>query len=161
MTTDNSTEKVSVNMNTSTLSSIDLLVDNGYYSNRSDFVNQAVRETLRQHQRDIDRIIGRHAEDEKQGLIWFFGIYGLTQNELTRLRKARMINGAHKQLPQSGVMFEKRHDEGQRVSFSGYGLLIIDDDIDEEMLFETVAEIKVRGRVKCSDSIKAHYGLKK
>ena len=36
------TEKVSVNINTATLSTIDLLVDNGYYSNRSDFINQAV-----------------------------------------------------------------------------------------------------------------------
>ena len=34
-------EKVSVNMNTSTLAGIDMLVDNGYYSNRSDFINQA------------------------------------------------------------------------------------------------------------------------
>ena len=32
-------EKVSVNINSSTLSSIDLLVDYGYYSNRSDFIN--------------------------------------------------------------------------------------------------------------------------
>lgn len=40
------TEKVSVNMNTSVLSSIDLPVDNGYYSNRSDFINYAVRAAL-------------------------------------------------------------------------------------------------------------------
>lgn len=161
MAPENNTEKVSVNMNTSTLSSIDLLVDNGYYSNRSDFVNQAVRETLRQHQRDIDRVIGRHADDEKQGLIWFFGVYRLNQNELTRLYKARTVDAVLNQKLQAGVMFEKLHNEGQRVSFSGYGMLSIADDIDEKMLFETVAEIKVRGRVNCSDSIKAHYGLKK
>ena len=43
------TEKVSVNINTSSWSSIDLLVDNGYYSNRSDFINQAVRAELQRH----------------------------------------------------------------------------------------------------------------
>lgn len=160
MAPENNTEKVSVNINTSTLSSIDLLVDNGYYSNRSDFVNQAVRETLRLHQRDIDRVIGRHADDEKQGLIWFFGIYGLTQNELNRLHNLQEVKARHQKLKE-GTMFEGFHGEGQRVSFSGYGVLSIADDIDEEMLFETVAEIKVRGRVYCSDSIKAHYGLRK
>ena len=160
MAPENNTEKVSVNMNTSTLSSIDLLVDNGYYSNRSDFVNQAVRETLRQHQRDIDRVIGRHAEDEKQGLIWFFGIYGLTQSELTRLHNSQKVR-AHRQKLSEGTVFEELHGEDQRVTFSGYGLLSIADDIDEKMLFDTVAEIKVRGRVICSDSIKAQYGLKK
>ena len=35
---DGSSEKVSVNMNVGTLSQIDLLVDLGYYSNRSDFI---------------------------------------------------------------------------------------------------------------------------
>jgi len=51
------TEKVSVNINTSTLSGIDLLVDNGYYSNRSDFINQALRGALQQHQTTIDRLV--------------------------------------------------------------------------------------------------------
>ncbi len=36
-------EKVSVNMNIGTISKIDLLGDKGYYSNRSDFINQPVR----------------------------------------------------------------------------------------------------------------------
>ena len=40
MANESFSEKVSVNINTSTLSGIDLLVDHGYYSNRSDFINQ-------------------------------------------------------------------------------------------------------------------------
>ena len=47
-------EKVSVNMNIGTLSQIDLLVDQGFYSNRSDFINQAVREYLNQKQERIN-----------------------------------------------------------------------------------------------------------
>ena len=39
--TGNFTEKVSVNINTTTLAAIDLLIDNGHYFNRSDFINQA------------------------------------------------------------------------------------------------------------------------
>ena len=62
MSNDNFLEKVSVNINPSTLSSIDLLVDNGYYSNRSDFINQALRESLQKHQNIIDRIIDKKTE---------------------------------------------------------------------------------------------------
>ncbi len=43
MANENYSEKVSVNINTSTLSNIDIPVDKGYYSNRSDFINQALR----------------------------------------------------------------------------------------------------------------------
>ena len=57
MVSENYTEKVSVNINSSTLSTIDLLVDNGYYSNRSDFINQALRESLLRQQTTVDRIV--------------------------------------------------------------------------------------------------------
>ena len=63
MANENFSEKVSVNINTSTLSNIDILVDNGYYSNRSDFINQAVREGLQKHQATLDRIIDNHIID--------------------------------------------------------------------------------------------------
>ena len=46
--------KLSVNMNVGTLSQIDLLVDLGYYSNRSDFINQSVRQSLDQIQSIIE-----------------------------------------------------------------------------------------------------------
>ena len=59
----NTAEKVSVNVNISTLSSIDLLVDNGYYSNRSDFVNQALRS---------------QAGDGEVYRNWFFGVSGIS-----------------------------------------------------------------------------------
>ena len=58
-------EKVSVNINTATLSSIDLLVDNGYYSNRSDFINQAVRAELQRQQSVTERIIRREEKAAK------------------------------------------------------------------------------------------------
>ena len=65
MANENFSEKVSVNINTSTLSNIDLLVDNGYYSNRSDFINQALREGLQKHQKTLDRIIDAKLEHSR------------------------------------------------------------------------------------------------
>lgn len=62
MRNENLSEKVSVNINTSTLSEIDLLIDSGYYSNRSDFINQALREGLQKHRNTLDRIIQKNSE---------------------------------------------------------------------------------------------------
>ena len=49
---------------------------------------------------------------------------------------------------------------GQRKHITGYGVLVIDKDIDEASLFEVVRAIKVKGKVVCAKSIKEHYGLK-
>ena len=148
-------EKVSVNINSATLSGIDLLVDNGYYSNRSDFINQAVRESLRQHQSTIDRIIEKNqrmanyddgrisigvkrlGSEPRIGDHWFFGVSGITRREL-----------------------EELHAEGETLRLKGYGVLVIDQDCDEELLFSTVESIRVKGKVHCAPAVKAHYGIK-
>ena len=138
MSNESFSEKVSVNINTSTLSSIDLLVDNGYYSNRSDFINQALRESLQKHQNTLDRIIDKKTESNGESPNhWFIGVYGLEKQE---------------------VVMAKNH--GKQIEIKGYGVLVIDEDIDEAMLFEVVSTIKVKGKVICKKSIKEHYGLK-
>ena len=148
-------EKVSVNMNSATLASIDLLVDNGYYSNRSDFINQAVRDALQGHRSDIDRIVEKNEKmatyddgklsmsvrrigsEPRVGDHWFFGVSGITRRELEQL-----------------------HEEGEKLRLKGYGVLVIDKDCDEELLFATVESIRVKGKVHCADGVKKHYGLK-
>ena len=138
MSNENFSEKVSVNINTSTLSSIDLLVDNGYYSNRSDFINQSLRESLQKHQHTIDRIIDKKTESNGTSPYqWFIGVYGLEKQEIEKAKK-----------------------EGREIKINGYGVLVIDKDVDEESLFEVVRAIKVKGKVVCTKSIKEHYGLK-
>lgn len=130
-------EKVSVNMNTSTLAGIDALVDNGFYSNRSDFINQAVRELLHKQQGVLDRIAEQKtlsANPDK----WFIGLSSIEACELEEAKRREL-----------------------RMSIRGYGVLFIGGDVDPQLLFDTVEEIRVKGRVKCSDEIKAHYGLKK
>ena len=138
MANENLSEKVSVNINVSTLSEIDLLVDNGYYSNRSDFINQALREQLQKHQRTIDRIIDRESKDEGKPISdWFLGIYDMCKESV-----------------------EKAKQQGRVSTLRGYGVLIVNDDVDEEMLYEVVTSIKIKGKVICRPSIKQHYGLK-
>ena len=136
MPQENYTEKVSVNINTSTLSEIDLLVDNGYYSNRSDFINQAVREALGRQRGTIDGIVRRQEEREQRGS-WFIGVSGFTAKEIARM-----------------------HAEGETVSMTGYGVLHIDPACDREQLYQVVESIRVRGKVIAPADVKAHYGLK-
>lgn len=135
MANENYSEKVSVNINTSTLSGIDLLVDNGYYSNRSDFINQALRDALQKHQGTIDRIIDRNLEKDPKR--WFIGVCSLENDEILEAKK-----------------------HGQRITYTGYGVLAIDESIDEALLFSVVQSIKVKGKVICSKTIKEHYGIK-
>ena len=135
---DNLLDKVSVNVNTSTLSSIDLLIDNGYYSNRSDFINQALRESLQKHQKTLDRIIEKNEKSNAKGDDqWFLGVYGLERLDL-----------------------EEAKQQGKRMEIKGYGVLVIGKDIDEELLFQVVSSIKVKGKVLCTNCIREHYGLK-
>ena len=138
MGNENYSEKVSVNINTSTLSQIDILVDNGYYSNRSDFINQALREGLQKHQATLDRIIDRNMKTKEESPHrWFLGICSMGNDELEQAQK-----------------------QGQVLTYTGYGVLVVDKDIDEELLFRVVKSMKVKGKVTCSQSIKDHYGLK-
>ena len=127
-------EKVSVNMNSSTLSGIDLLVDNGYYSNRSDFINQAVRGALAQHQSTIDRIVQANTRKEDS---WFIGVSGLTASEVEQLHRA-----------------------GETMTVKGYGVFVIGEDCDREKLFSVVKSISVRGKVIAPADVKQHYGVK-
>ena len=125
-------EKVSVNMNIGTLSQIDLLVDQGFYSNRSDFINQAVRECLNQKQ---ERIREEKEKHDKMNFIWFLGAYILQYQELMQIK-----------------------DNGNTKKISGYGVLYIDEKLDS-LVLETISEINVKGKVLCSQRIKERYSL--
>ena len=126
------TEKVSVNINIGTLSQIDLLVDQGFFSNRSDFINQAVREYLNGKQEQI------RAEEEnydKMNFVWFIGLRALTKSELELVKK-----------------------QGHKKEIRGYGMLLVDESLDD-LVIETISSINVRGKIRCSDRIREHYQL--
>lgn len=135
VTTGSLTEKVSVNINTTTLAAIDLLVDNGHYSNRSDFINQALREALQRNEPNIQRA----SEDTGKRLkssYWFMGVFGLTEPEIDEILQS-----------------------GKPRSITGYGVLSIDQDIPTEKVFAAISSIRVRGRVICTKEVRAHYNL--
>ncbi len=132
---ENMTEKVSVNMNIATLSQIDLLVDSGYYSNRSDFINQAVRQGLDSKQNVIDRLIGQASQLPEDN--WFLGVYGVERPQL-----------------------EQAAAQKKKLRIRGYGLLVIGKDCPDELVISAVESLKVRGRIVCSDTVRKHFELK-
>ena len=138
MGNENLSEKVSVNINASTLSEIDLLIDNGYFSNRSDFINQALRESLQKHRNTLDRIIEKNSKNGRESHDWWFiGVLRLERRDI-----------------------EAALHSSQGITITGYGVLIIGEKMDEQALFAAVCSIDVRGRVVCSKNIKEHYRLK-
>ncbi len=126
-------EKVSVNMNIATLSQIDLLIDKGYYSNRSDFINQAVRQALSENRSVIEEA-GR--QQKSRDYSWFIGASSLDREELIQARES-----------------------GVKLKIKGYGLLCIDSELDD-LALENVEKIDVKGKVICSDRLKKHFNIR-
>jgi metal-responsive CopG/Arc/MetJ family transcriptional regulator len=55
------TEKVTFNLSPVDLGKMDLLVAQGFYANRTDFVRSAVRRQLVLHEDQVDRFVARHS----------------------------------------------------------------------------------------------------
>ncbi|MGE6489125.1 CopG family transcriptional regulator [Paenisporosarcina sp. NPDC076898] len=51
------TEKITINMNVVDLGKVDLLVEQGFYSNRTDFIKTSIRNQLSVHANVVDHII--------------------------------------------------------------------------------------------------------
>ena len=124
---DGSSEKVSVNMNVGTLSQIDLLVDLGYYSNRSDFINQSVRQALDQKQSLIENETLRRRESNED---WFIGIYVFTEDQLVRAK-----------------------EKGRKIKVGGYGVVVIDKKLDD-LALEVIESIDVKGKIIASPVVR-------
>ena len=125
-----SSEKVSVNMNIGTLSQIDLLVDLGYYSNRSDFINQSVRQVLDQKQSVIENETQRRRESNGD---WFIGIYVFTEDQLLSAKA-----------------------KGKKIKVSGYGVVVIDKKLDD-LAMEVIESIDIKGKIIASPRIKDKF----
>ena len=126
-------EKVSVNMNIATLSQIDLLVDKGYYSNRSDFINQAVRQALGEKRAIVEETSRQQNELDFR---WFIGVMSLEKEELLKAKENNV-----------------------KIKIKGYGLLCIDGELDD-LVLENVESVAVRGKVICSERVKEHFKIR-
>ena len=73
-------EKITVNLGFVDLGKIDLLVREGFYSNRSDFIRTAIRNQIQQHAETVRQVVTRTSVQ--------LGIRHITKNELTEVLAA-------------------------------------------------------------------------
>lgn len=126
-------EKITINLNVVELGYIDMLVNEGYYSNRTDFIKASIRKQLNNHSRDTDKLLEKK---ESLGYEYTIGIGGFTIKELENL----LEKGAKKK-----VIF--------------VGVFMLSKDISLELLEQTIESIKVYGICKCSSEVKKMYSL--
>jgi Arc/MetJ-type ribon-helix-helix transcriptional regulator len=74
------TEKLTINLGVVDLGQVDLLVQEGFYSNRTDLIRTAIRNQLAVHADDVKRTVARHT--------LVLGLQHVTRTELERLRAA-------------------------------------------------------------------------
>lgn len=126
------TEKITININTVDLGYIDVLVSEGHYATRTEFIKTAIKRQLDGHHRELERVIER----KEQGNPWIVGIGGFTEDDLLKAKAA-----------------------GQKLRVTVVGLLMIPESIPLELIEETIEFIRVYGVVRCSREVRARYGL--
>lgn len=130
-------EKVSVNVDDRKLSQIDLLVEKGFYANRSDFINLAVQKLLDEEAVTVAKLLNQDATDAAviNDNVWFIGISGFDRAYLTRVKAL-----------------------GKKINVKGFGVLAFGKDCDDDLIFETVASVSKKITLNASDPVKRHFG---
>ena len=72
-------EKITINMGVVDLGQIDLLVEEGFYSNRTDFIRTAIRNLLQNHTEGVKQITTRKS--------MAMGVIGFNKAELEQYRQ--------------------------------------------------------------------------
>ncbi len=151
------TEKITINLGAIDLGQIDLLVDQGFYSNRTDFIRTAIRNHLSTHAADINGIKSSS----------LFGV-DVIQDELKKLddelkqldrelSTANLIGGG---FTGTGVFVLNERDleevrlSGKKIKIKMVGMLSISKNVSPELIEQTIESVKVYGIIKASDEVK-------
>ncbi|HRN68774.1 MAG TPA: CopG family transcriptional regulator [Promineifilum sp.] len=70
------TEKITINMSAVDLGKVDLLIQEGLYSNRTDFIRTAIRSRLDKHGLEIQQSITRHS--------YMIGVWSYKRSDLEK-----------------------------------------------------------------------------
>lgn len=73
------TEKITINMSAVDLGKIDLLVQEGLYSNRTDFIRTGIRNLLDKHNLEIQQSVTRHS--------YGIGVFGYSRKDFERIKE--------------------------------------------------------------------------
>ena len=130
----NEMEKLTINLGVVELAQIDVLVEQGIYSNRSDLIRTAIRKQLEVHADKIERVVAPHVTQKQSAGIWSVGINYVNRSILEETFEA---NGREK------------------IKISVVGMLKISSDVSAELFENTVARATIRGKLLAPPEIKA------
>jgi len=129
----NETEKLTINLGVVELAQIDVLVEQGIYSNRSDLIRTSIRKQLEVHEDKIKRAVAPSINAKSNVGIWSVGIVYLDRKGLE----------------------EAFEDNDERpIKISVIGMLKISDNVSSELFKKNVARICVRGKLIASSAVK-------
>lgn len=131
-------EKVSINMTDEVLSKIDLLVEDGFYANRSDFINRATVLLLDKEDHNLQKLLEIHSKEKINEHQWFIGIQSM-----------------------GAAYLEKVKEQGLHLTIKGCGVMYFEKDIQPELVFSTIDSISSKVRIFADDPIREHYHSEK
>ena len=150
------TEKITINIGAIDLGHIDLLVEQGFYTNRTDFIRTAIRNQMTVHSGDISSIkasgaLGLNAtikEINKQTA----DISNTISKGIADIHDG--FTGGTGVFSYNKKILEQVKLNGSKISLFLIGMLIIDKDVPAELVRETFSKIKVYGIIKASEEVK-------
>ena len=131
-------EKITINLGVVDLAQIDVLVEQGIYANRSDFIRIAIRKQLEANEKNVQFNLSRMssplllATSVENKKITIVGICRIGKGELEALLR-----------------------EGQKMSVAVVGMLSFDKAITPELFQATVERVAIKGKLVASPEIKA------
>jgi Predicted transcriptional regulators containing the CopG/Arc/MetJ DNA-binding domain len=127
----NETEKLTINLGIVELAQVDVLVEQGIYSNRSDFIRTAIRKQLENHGDRIERALTPIPIATQKDWLRAIGIFTISKEELEEFVK-----------------------NNEKINISVIGMLILERDISVELFKRAVNKIVIRGKLVASDELK-------
>jgi Arc/MetJ-type ribon-helix-helix transcriptional regulator len=132
-------EKITINLPPVEIARMDILIEAGYYPNRTEFIRTAVRRTLDVHQdfisNKIDSIVsppeGEKIADGVSKRVWGVGVIGLGRDVL-----------------------ERAVAQGEKVSIHVVGMLLVNADITPDLVEEAVESVKIYGILRASPRVR-------
>ena len=127
----NESEKLSINLGVVELAQIDVLVEQGIYSNRSDFIRTVIRKELEIQKKKIERHFSVLGLKGKSGWRFTLGVFVCTKRFL-----------------------EQWAADGEKLSLTVIGMFIVEKDVSLELFENAVGNLTIRGKIVASDEIK-------
>ena len=124
-------EKVTLNLSTVDLGKIDYLVEQGFYSTRSDFMRTAIRNQLQAHEPIVSDEALRAVMDDR------------VAGNSSIIRSAVVIG----LISLDSAYFEKHINQGTRIDLFVVGAVVVGKDVTLDVAKKVIASAKVYGSV--------------